>query len=181
VSLCLSLSLSGAVLNHMRASSADWEAAVTTLCAENNVEGSRLDKDRIQALAPAARSEFCLSSAIVGGIAAQEIIKFVTGRGKPMENQFYFDALDPKCEHERRWSQLLLPASACSVVVSTSLVVLIGCFRLPTSLAVLRALAAWCSDPGIIHNNAPQPVGEAAARAAAAAGGPPADHDVLVL
>ncbi len=91
--------LIGAVLNHMRASSVDWEAAATTLCTENDVEVGRLDKNRIQALAPAARSEFCLSSAIVGGIAAQEIIKFVTGRGKPMENQFYFDALDPKCEN----------------------------------------------------------------------------------
>ena len=92
---------SGAVLNHMRASAGDWEAAIAALCAENNVEECRLDKDRIKSLAPASCSEFCLSCAIVGGIAAQERIKFVTGGGKPMENQFYFDALDPKCERMR--------------------------------------------------------------------------------
>lgn len=84
------------------------------LCTENEVEDSRLDKTRIQALAPAARSEFCLSSAIVGGIAAQEIIKFVTGRGKPMENQFYFDAMDSKCENDllvasRLWLRVVHP------------------------------------------------------------------------
>ena len=90
-----------AVLNEMRQSGCAWEAAVSTLCTQNNLERSRLDEARIKALAPAAgqsSSEFCPTCAIVGGIAAQEIIKFVTGRGRPMDNQFYFDALDPKCK-----------------------------------------------------------------------------------
>ena len=48
-------------------------------------------------LAPASNAEFCPTCAVVGGITAQEIIKAVTGRARPMDNQFFFDAVDPKC------------------------------------------------------------------------------------
>lgn len=179
----------GAVLNRMRASSVDWEAAATTLCAENDVEDSRLDIERIQALAPAARSEFCLSSAIVGGIAAQEIIKFVTGRGKPMENQFYFDALDPKCENELRVCLVGGgggeggPACRPACRPAAVLVVPRSAMWWPRVRYELTSLVALCdvvyTDPGIVHNNVPQPVGEAAPSAATA--GPSADQDVLIL
>uniref|UniRef100_A0A1S4CE90 Uncharacterized protein n=1 Tax=Nicotiana tabacum TaxID=4097 RepID=A0A1S4CE90_TOBAC len=65
------------------------------LCEAHCLNESQIPDSLLQRLI-ASRSEFPPVCAIIGGILGQEVIKAISGKGDPLKNFFFFDAMDGK-------------------------------------------------------------------------------------
>ncbi|OMO84159.1 UBA/THIF-type NAD/FAD binding protein [Corchorus capsularis] len=65
------------------------------LCETNSVNESQISDALLERLL-IDTSEFPPSCAIIGGILGQEVIKAISGKGDPLKNFFFFDAVDGK-------------------------------------------------------------------------------------
>ncbi|XP_051483773.1 ubiquitin-like modifier-activating enzyme 7 isoform X2 [Apus apus] len=53
-----------------------------------------LDEDLVRAFASVSAGDLCPVAAVIGALAAQEVLKAITGRFLPLDQWFYFDALE---------------------------------------------------------------------------------------
>ncbi|KAG5617866.1 hypothetical protein H5410_017690 [Solanum commersonii] len=65
------------------------------LCEAHCLNESHIPDSLLRRLM-ASTSEFPPVCAIVGGILGQEVIKAISGKGDPLKNFFFFDAMDGK-------------------------------------------------------------------------------------
>ncbi|KAK4486151.1 hypothetical protein RD792_008819 [Penstemon davidsonii] len=65
------------------------------LCEAHSVSESQIPDSILQRLLE-GRQEFPPVCAIIGGILGQEVIKAISGKGDPLKNFFFFDAMDGK-------------------------------------------------------------------------------------
>jgi ubiquitin-like 1-activating enzyme E1 A len=65
------------------------------LCEANSVSESHVPDALLERLITGTR-EFPPVCAIIGGILGQEVIKAISGKGEPLKNFFFFDAMDGK-------------------------------------------------------------------------------------
>ncbi|KAG2676248.1 hypothetical protein I3760_12G044000 [Carya illinoinensis] len=65
------------------------------LCEANSLNESHVPDKLLERLVMCTR-EFPPVCAIIGGILGQEVIKAISGKGEPLKNFFFFDAMDGK-------------------------------------------------------------------------------------
>ncbi|MBA0825151.1 hypothetical protein Goarm_021757, partial [Gossypium armourianum] len=65
------------------------------LCETNSLDESQIPDALLERLLTDTR-EFPPVCAIIGGILGQEVIKAISGKGDPLKNFFFFDAMDGK-------------------------------------------------------------------------------------
>ncbi|XP_040990708.1 SUMO-activating enzyme subunit 1B-1-like [Juglans microcarpa x Juglans regia] len=65
------------------------------LCEANSLNESHVPDKLLERLVMGTR-EFPPVCAIIGGILGQEVIKAISGKGEPLKNFFFFDAMDGK-------------------------------------------------------------------------------------
>lgn len=79
-----------------RATSADSSAVLdvaSALFSANGMDPNGFTPHDATALAAVARAEVAPVCAVLGGVIGQEVVKFVSGKGAPIENHFCLDAL----------------------------------------------------------------------------------------
>ncbi|VDI61070.1 ubiquitin-activating enzyme E1 [Mytilus galloprovincialis] len=78
-------------------SKADADAFVTVAKEVNSKSGAKvdeLDESLMKEFSYSARGELCPLAAVIGGIAAQEVMKACSGKFGPVNQYLYFDALE---------------------------------------------------------------------------------------
>ncbi|XP_065628297.1 SUMO-activating enzyme subunit 1B-1-like, partial [Quercus suber] len=65
------------------------------LCEANSLNESHIPDALLERLVTGTR-EFPPVCAVIGGILGQEVIKAISGKGDPLKNFFFFDAVDGK-------------------------------------------------------------------------------------
>ncbi|XP_043704612.1 SUMO-activating enzyme subunit 1B-1-like isoform X2 [Telopea speciosissima] len=66
------------------------------LCKAQSLTESHIPNGLLERLLLAGTSEYPPVCAIIGGILGQEVIKAISGKGDPLKNFFFFDAMDGK-------------------------------------------------------------------------------------
>lgn len=66
----------------------------TTTNEQSPAKVEELDKDLMRQLSYSAAGDIAPMQAVIGGIAAQEVMKACTGKFMPIRQWFYFDALE---------------------------------------------------------------------------------------
>ncbi|KAM6343838.1 ubiquitin-like modifier-activating enzyme 7 isoform 3-T3 [Alca torda] len=91
-----------------------------------------LDEDVVRAFASVSAGDLCPMAAVVGAMAAQEVLKAITGKFLPLDQWFYFDALECLALEgaERLTEEECAPVRAC-----------------PGPLPGMGGAAAICSHP----------------------------------
>lgn len=77
-------------------SSADLPAVLNLrkeICEAHSLSESQIPDILLERLL-AGRREFPPVCAVIGGILGQEVIKAISGKGDPIKNFFFFDAMD---------------------------------------------------------------------------------------
>ncbi|XP_042503401.1 SUMO-activating enzyme subunit 1B-1-like isoform X2 [Macadamia integrifolia] len=85
--------------NHGEVSVSDLPSVLkmrNELCKEQSLNESHIPDGLLERLLLAGTSEYPPVCAIVGGILGQEVIKAISGKGDPLKNFFFFDAMDGK-------------------------------------------------------------------------------------
>jgi ubiquitin-activating enzyme E1 len=82
--------------------------------AENSEDKPELDEKLIKELAYESQGELSPMVAVFGGMAAQEVLKAVSGKFSPIQQCMYFDALEALPVNSKLSEELCAPVSIIS-------------------------------------------------------------------